>query len=141
MSDQMEQYKAHMQDLASIGSRHETARGFYLSVVTALLAVLALADKDKILFGLGEELLRVVGIAGMAISALWFFQTLALTALYFARFKRLEAMEEQLPFQNFKAQYTQLKDDWRYIPITKIECAVAAVFFVLFLVVIFLKPS
>jgi hypothetical protein len=107
MSDQLDQYKAHLQDLANIGSRHETAGGFYLSVATVLLAVLALADNEKILFGLGKELLRIVGIAGMAISALCFFQTLSLTALYSARFKRLEAMEEELPFKNFKDQYAQ----------------------------------
>ncbi len=139
MSDMLEQYKASLQDLGNIGSRHETARGFYLSVLTALLAVLALADQEKILYAVGGHLLLVVGIAGMAVCALWFLQTLTLTALYAARFRGLEAMEKKLPFQNFEAQYALLKKDWRYIPITYIECAVATVFFVLFLAVMLLK--
>jgi len=141
MSDQIEQYKAVLQDRGNIASGHRTARSFYISVVTALLAVLALADKNKILSGMGKELLRIVGIAGMAISMLWLFQTLSLDALYRAGFRTLEAMEERLPFQTFKAQYAQLKSDWRYFPVTYIECGVAAVFFLLFSMVMLMQSS
>ncbi len=39
----IEQYKAYLGDLGNIGTRRFTSNGFYLSVITALLGVLALA--------------------------------------------------------------------------------------------------
>jgi hypothetical protein len=47
-------------------------------------------------------------------------------------------MEQQLPFQNFDAEYAALKSDRRYRPLTTIECAVSVIFGGLFLVAMFL---
>jgi hypothetical protein len=40
-SDWMDQYKAYLADLGNVGSRYATANGFYLSIISALLGVLA----------------------------------------------------------------------------------------------------
>ena len=61
-NQKIEQYKAYMQDVANIGSRHETARGFYLSVLTALLAFVALSGKDGPLNGIGANLFIVLSL-------------------------------------------------------------------------------
>ncbi len=45
LSDMTEQYKAYLQDLGNIDARHETARGFYITVLSALLSFLALAAR------------------------------------------------------------------------------------------------
>jgi hypothetical protein len=43
--------KRQTADLGNIGARYTTANGFYLSVITALLGVLALAKADGIFAG------------------------------------------------------------------------------------------
>ncbi len=136
MSDMIEQYKAYLQDLGNIGSRHETARGFYITVLSALLTFLALAAKDGPLKDIGHSLVVVVGIGGIAICALWLFHTLAFTALYSAKLGRVSEMETKLPFQNFAAEYAALKADRRYQPLTYVECFVALVFGGLFFVTV-----
>lgn len=40
----LEQYRAYLQDVGNIGTRYATSNGFYLSIVTALLGVLALSQ-------------------------------------------------------------------------------------------------
>jgi hypothetical protein len=48
--DIVEQYKAYVADVGNIGSRYATAQTFYLSVVSALIAVVAFAGKDAAAF-------------------------------------------------------------------------------------------
>ena len=43
----LEQYKAYLGDLGNIGTRYTTANGFFLSAITALLAILALTKKGE----------------------------------------------------------------------------------------------
>lgn len=135
----IEQYKSYLQDLANIGSRHETARGFYLSVLSALLAFVALAGKDGPLQGIGSHLFAVVSLGAIAICGLWLVHTLSFAALYGAKMGRLNAMEEKLPFRNFAEEHDALEKDWRYIPITTVECCVASIFIALFAVALALN--
>lgn len=135
----LEQYKAGMQDLAHIGVRHETARSFYLSVVSALLVFLSLAGKDGPLGSVGRTLFVLVGIGAVAICCLWLIHTLSFTALFSAKIGRLGKMETQLPFQNFREELEILKSDARYVRLTYVECWVAVVFMAIFIVAMLLR--
>ncbi len=135
----IEQYKAYMQDVANIGTRHETARGFYLSVLSALLAFVALAGTDGPLSGIGPRLFIVISLGAIAICILWFLNTLSFAALYGAKLSQLQKMEEGLPFKNFTDEYKTLKKDWRYTRLTTVECFVASTFIILFIVALALK--
>jgi len=138
-NQKMEQYKSYMQDVANIGTRHETARGFYLSVLSALLAFVALAGNDGPLKGIGSHLFMVISVGAIAICGLWLLNTLSFAALYHAKLGRLHVMEEKLPFQNFAAEFEVLKQDWRYIRLTTVECWVAFIFMTLFVVALVLN--
>jgi hypothetical protein len=81
-------------------------------------------------------MVTVVSVAGIAICVLWFFHTLAFTALYGAKFKQTGKMEETMTFKNFREEYDTLSADWRYKPLTYIECGVAIVFLALFIATI-----
>jgi hypothetical protein len=129
----IEQYKAYMQDVANIGTRHETARGFYLSVLSALLAFVALAGTDGPLSGIGPRLFLVISVGAIAICVLWFLNTLSFASLYRAKLGQLQKMEEELPFKNFTDEYAALKKDWRYTRLTTVECFVASTFIALFI--------
>jgi hypothetical protein len=138
-NQKIEQYKAYMQDVANIGTRHETARGFYLSVLSALLAFVALAGKDGPLSSIGSSLFVVISLGAIAICVLWFLNTLSFAALYHAKLGQLHKMEEKLPFKTFTAEFEVLKKDWRYIRLTTVECFVASTFFILFIAALVLK--
>ena len=58
----LEQYKAYLTDLGNVGTRYATANGFYVSIVSALLAILALAKK-------GEALARIDVLLYIVVSA------------------------------------------------------------------------
>ena len=138
-NQKIEQYKGYMLDVANIGSRHETARGFYLSVISALLAFVALAGKDGPLNGIGSHFFVVISVGAIAICGLWLIHTLSFAALYQAKLGRLHVMEDKLPFQNFAAEFEVLKGDWRYVRLTTVECWVASIFILLFAVALVLN--
>lgn len=138
-NQKIEQYKGYMQDVANIGTRHETARGFYLSVLSALLAFVALAGKDGPLNGIGSHFFVVISVGAIAICGLWLIHTLSFAALYQAKLIRLHVMEEKLPFRNFAAEFETLKGDWRYVRLTTVECWVASIFMLLFAVALVLN--
>jgi hypothetical protein len=138
-NQKIEQYKGYMQDVANIGTRHETARGFYLSVLSALLAFVALAGKDGPLNGIGSHFFVVISVGAIAICGLWLIHTLSFAALYQAKLIRLHVMEEKLPFRNFVAELETLNGDWRYVRLTTVECWVATIFAILFAVALVLN--
>lgn len=130
--EKLEQYKSYMQDLANLGSRHETSRGFYLSLLTALLSVLALSGEKGLLKEISHSLVVMVAMAGIGISILWFFNALTFSALFAVKFKLIGEMEKALPFQIFDQEYEYLQKDWKYKKITYVECVVALLFACLF---------
>lgn len=138
MSDELEQFKSYLSDLGNIGARHDTARSFYIAVITALIAFAALAGKDGPLKAVSHTLLTVVCLAGVLVCALWLFSALTFLALYKAKFQRINVMEKSLPFQNYAAEYEILRKDRRYTGISKIEICVSVVFVLLFIATIFL---
>ena len=138
-NQKIEQYKAYMQDVANIGTRHETARGFYLSVLSALLAFVALAGNDGPLNGISSSLFVVISLGAIAICVLWFLQTLSFGVLYSAKLGQLHKMEERLPFKNFTNEYEVLKGDWKYFRLTTVECFVASIFITLFIAALVLN--
>ena len=49
----VEQYKIYVADLGNIGTRYTTSNGFYVSIISAFLILLALTDSGKNLEQLG----------------------------------------------------------------------------------------
>jgi hypothetical protein len=47
----LDQYKSYVGDVGNIGTRYTTSNGFYLSVITALLGILALTKTGEIFEG------------------------------------------------------------------------------------------
>ena len=78
-------------------------------------------------------------MGAIAICVLWLANTLSFAALYRAKLAQLTNMEEKLPYQNFAAEFVELKKDWRYFRITTVEGFVAFVFITLFLAALVLN--
>ncbi|HEX9391685.1 MAG TPA: hypothetical protein VF928_10280 [Usitatibacteraceae bacterium] len=132
-SDIMEQYKALIGDLGNIGARYTTANGFYLSVVTALLGVMALAESGKTLHQVNFLLLIFVSVFAMVICFIWAKTVEFYGGLFGAKFAVLKLIELQLPVQAYELE----SDDMRgrgLEPLTRNEIKVPRILGAFFMV-------
>jgi hypothetical protein len=130
-SDYMEQYKAYLGDLGNIGSRYSTMNGFYMSVISALLAVLALTESGKVFGGVQKTTLWLVCGFACVLCVVWretikFYQT-----LFAAKFHVLRNLEQHLPVDCFKQEYDFIKGKSHLLAIEKFAPLLLLVFFLI----------
>jgi hypothetical protein len=65
-------YGVYLEDLGRIGSRHETARQFYITVITAIAAFFTISAKDNIFSPSAIWVGISSSIAAVAVCVLWF---------------------------------------------------------------------
>lgn len=97
----LEQYKAYLTDLGNIGTRYTTANGFYVSIISALLAILALTKKGEALERVDILLYIAVPIFACLLCLIWREGMIFYSALFKTKFDVLREMERQLPFKTF----------------------------------------
>jgi hypothetical protein len=102
----VEQYKAKLSDLGNLGGRHTSMTTYYISILSALLGLLAL--KESSATRMDMAVLLVICGAGVLVSVLWFYSLSYFCNLYHAKLKILEGMEETLPHQTFKQEYDMM---------------------------------
>ena len=128
-------YKAYLEDLGRLGSRHETLRAFYLSVISALFVFLSLASPTGALPTISEGVKQLVGGVGILMSVSWGLHMWSFAGLYKAKFSVLSAGERDFLFKPFTAEQEALKKFQRP-RLTVIDRFVAGIFAVLFLVLL-----
>src|SRR5436190_19870742 len=67
----LEQYKALIGDVGNIGTRYATANGFYLSIVSALLGVVAFTESGKPLAQVDLVLVLTVAAFAVVVCHVW----------------------------------------------------------------------
>lgn len=97
----LDQYKAYLDDLGNIGTRYTTENGFYVSIVSALLAILALAQKGEAFASFDILLYIVVPIFTCLLCIIWRESMKSYSSLFKRKFDVLREMEKQLPFKPF----------------------------------------
>src|SRR5579862_5836545 len=90
-----DQYKSYMGDVANIGTRYTTTNSFYLSIVTALLGILALAKKDEIFEGSKVYLGLVVSTFAILTCVSWWRTIGSYAKLFAVKFEVLRQMEKE----------------------------------------------
>jgi len=129
----LEQYKAKLADLGNLGSRQTAMTTYYVSILSALLGILAF--KDRGLSAIDPVIVIMVGAGGMLVSVLWFFGISFFRDLFRVKLKMLEQIEESMPFETFKLEYRELiqsrRDGW-----LRVERLVPAIFGALFLMLL-----
>jgi len=135
----LEQYKSYISDLGNIGTRYATANGFHLSVVTALLGILALTKPNEAYEGTKVYLGLVVSVFAVLVCMVWSRSVASYRKLFAIKFEVLREMEQQghlFPIYTLEDQkrgkLTVLGSD-RYIPL------LLSVPFLVALVLIFMK--
>ena len=94
-STYLEQYKAYLGDLGNVGSRYATANGFYLSSITALLAVLALVKAGEALADFRPVLGVTVPVFGILLCVVWSGTLKFYNLLFLTKFTVLRELEAQ----------------------------------------------
>ena len=128
----LEMFKAYLEDLGRIGGRQESARAFYLSVISALFAFLTLAGTSgSRLFNVQGTAYFIAGLVGISICVLWFSHMRSFFELFEAKLETLRELEKNLPFPLFATEKLKL-DSRDYRHITVIDTLVALAFVLLF---------
>ena len=100
----LEQYKSLVGDVGNIGTRYATANGFYLSVLTALLGVLAYVGAGKPIEETNYPIVILVAVFARIICWIW-GQTIAFYGrLFGAKFAMLKLLEAELPLQIYEGE-------------------------------------
>ena len=138
--EHLEQYKAYLQDVGNIGSRHETSRHFYLSVVSALFVFLAMAGPNGVFEAVKGKVLVLVGGFGLAMCVVWILHMQSFGAIYRAKFGVLRAIEQKHQlFHVFDEEWKLLQADSRYRLLTLIDSVMPALFAALFIALMLIK--
>ena len=134
----LEQYKLYVQMADKISERRQTANTYFLTINTALVALLG------IVWPATEKLVDVLwyviaGLAGMILCYSWYRLLRSYKDLNSGKFRVVGVIEKYLPLRPYDAEWESLgrgKNSKLYLPFTHIEAKIPWVFFALYLGVI-----
>ncbi len=124
----LEQYKLYVEMADRISSRRQNANSFFLSVNTALVAVVSYVSLSGAQAG---RFAWVVPTAGVALSYMWYRLVRSYKDLNSGKFQVIHAIEKRLPIRPYGAEWEALgkgANKKLYIPFTHVERAVPWVF-------------
>jgi hypothetical protein len=145
----IQMYQAYLEDIGRIGSRHENARTFYVSAMSALFVFLAMAGTDGLFENVRGPVLKVVAAVGILVCLSWFEHMRSFGTLFGAKLNTLhkleDALEKNSPIKPFTEEATVLlnpkkhRNKWSYSPITLVDRFTPLGFLSLFVLLAFLK--
>lgn len=129
----LEQYKLFVEMADRISSRRLTANSFFLSLNTALVALMGyvVADENNLLFLTSS---MAISFSGVVLCYIWYRLIRSYKDLNTAKFIVIHEMESELPFKAYDAEWQAAgegNNTKKYLPFTHIEMAVPWVFFCL----------
>jgi hypothetical protein len=99
--DTLKIYELYLADVGRIGSRHETARQFYMGVITAIYGFIGFAGKDGILIGAAPWVISFGGLIGIIMCTLWGQHMKSFSVLFSTKLSIVEKMEGGFPQHPF----------------------------------------
>lgn len=131
----LEQYKLFVESADRISQRRQQANSFFLTINTALLAVLSgmLSRSTRLLPSIWW--LLPVAAAGLVLCYVWYRLVLSYKGLNAGKFEVIHAIEKKLPLSLFDAEWHQVgggKDSKKYKPFSEIETWIPWVFAALY---------
>lgn len=126
----LEIYKLYLEMADRISARRDKTNAFFLTVNTALVALLA-----KNMFGdavaLPDALELLVPVSGIVLCYLWYRIIRSYRNLNSAKFKVVHIIERQLPLRPFDAEWESIehgKNPNLFLPFTHVEVVVPWLF-------------
>lgn len=133
----LEQYKLYIAGIEKISDRRQSANNYFITINTAILAVLLLSLR----IGLPEgssyvPVFLALPIAGIAICVIFYYLIRSYRQMNTGKFIVVHAIEQQLPMAPYDYEWKILKEgkDRRvYFPFSRVEQGIPFVFGVLYL--------
>jgi hypothetical protein len=129
------QYKLYVETAESVTSRRIDASKFYVTLLTALLAVIPFALSRDIPASVTRFVFLAIGASGIALCTTWMFSIHSYRQLNKLKFKVIDEMEERLPFACFRREWELLKqypEEYKYRRIGVVELAVPIILLVIY---------
>lgn len=116
----LEQYKSYISDVTGVGTRHTQANTWYVSLLSALLVIIGLTNKQGALGDIGPLARAAVALLGILLCLAWHMHVRSYGLLYKAKFEVLREMEKALAFPVYQRELERLTAS-RYFFFTRIE--------------------
>lgn len=119
-----EQYKLCVEMADRVSSRRIQTNQFYLSLLSALLAIVAFAlNKDTTIVHINYFVLFPIAVLGLLLCFIWYFNLESYRQLNSGKFQVIQEMEKQLPYACFDEEWKKLKvgQPKGYLRLTKVE--------------------
>ena len=117
------QYELYLQSIQQISEKRFKANHFYISLLSALLGILAFTfgkDNFQNLAEYQDTMVQAVSLLGLLLNLIWFFTIRSYRKLSDAKYRVINNMEMQLPFQAYHEEWETLKGH-KYFLLTKME--------------------
>lgn len=128
----LEQYKLYLQLLDRITDRRQNANSFFLSINTAVGALLGyfFTKGDVVTSG---PFVLFIPLLGLLLSYFWYRLVRSYATVNSAKFQVVCAIEKRLPIAPYAAEWQLLSSpSMRYVPITFVEVWVPRCFMLLY---------
>lgn len=139
----IEQYKVYVETADRVSSRRLQTNTFFISIISALLGVLAFIFKEPLLAQQGDKIFifNLLGAFGILLNVVWFVSILAFKQLNSAKFKTIIEMEKHFPFHPFGREWTIFKKERvifnKHFTTSRVEMLIPAIMtfpFIVFLI-------
>lgn len=136
-------YETYVENLNQIGTRHETLRQFYLTLMSALMALFATSGEDA-LFRTTSGGRAAINAAGLVVAVAWALHMRRFSVIFVVKKIVLRNCEKELklPFKFFEQEFEEFKSiknsaragtRWiRFARLTVIDQMVALIFIIFF---------
>ena len=132
----LDQYKLYVEMADRISQRREQSNRFYVTLVSAVVALLIVVSRVGTPMGVWPVVLLISGVFGAALSAVWYFNIRSYRTLNSAKFAIINQMESRLPAAGYSDEWEILRPKGarpQYLQLTRVEQFVPVIFLVLFI--------
>ncbi|NOR47574.1 MAG: hypothetical protein GQ533_05960 [Methanosarcinaceae archaeon] len=132
----LEQYKLYVEMADRISSRRLSTNSFFLSINTAIIALLSYINMGS---NNGSSFYCLVSLAGMTLCLMWNKLLRSYKDLNTAKFEVIHEIEAKLPLAPYDSEWEKVENGNNsklYLPFTHIEFYIPWVFFVIYVFVL-----
>ena len=134
----LEQYKLYVEMTDRIGQRRDQSNRFYATIVSALVALLAILARLGAFDVVWAGALLAAGIFGAILSVIWILNIRSYRVLNAAKFDIINDIERQLPYAGYTKEWELLRPKdapAKYLQLGIVEQLVSGLVLLLFLLI------
>ncbi|MGB2842620.1 MAG: hypothetical protein WBC40_09135 [Halobacteriota archaeon] len=120
----LEQYKLYVEMADRISARRAQSNRFYISLLSALLALLSILINRNLWNNIQNAIFLAVAILGLALCFLWYVNINSYRQLNSGKFKVIHELEQHLPFKCYDREWQILgegEERKKYLQLTHVE--------------------